>query len=133
MKKVHDPRQFEQRWDGPYPIERVHVNGNVTIALKPGVLERINIRQVKPYFEPELDQNITEAAIGSLFLLTEGKNDAGSRDTKGLLFTRIADIKKNHGQDDSAKYLARPQSWHDNSCQNDRPQSCLVTLSSVHS
>ena len=63
LKKVHDPRKLEQRWDGPYPIERVHVNGNVTIALKPGVLERINIRRVKPYFEAELDQNITEAAI----------------------------------------------------------------------
>ena len=63
LKKVCDPRKLEQRWDGPYPIERVHVNGNVTIALKPGVLERINIRHVKPYFEPELDQNITEAAI----------------------------------------------------------------------
>ena len=63
LKKVHDPRKLEQRWDGPYPIERVHVNGNVTIALKPGVLERINICRVKPYFEAELDQNITEAAI----------------------------------------------------------------------
>ena len=53
LKKVHDPRKLEQRWDGPYPIERVHVNGNVTIALKPGVLERIYICQVRPY----LDQN----------------------------------------------------------------------------
>ena len=63
LKKVHNPKKLEQLWDGPYPIERVHVNGNVTIALKPGVLERINIRRVKPYFEPELDRNITEAAI----------------------------------------------------------------------
>ena len=41
----------------------------------------------------------------------------------GIMFTRIADIdiKKNHGQDESAKYLARPQSWHDRSCQIDRP------------
>ena len=73
------------------PHWKVHVNGNVTIALKPGVLERINIRRVKPYFEPELDQNITEAAIWSLFLLTEGKNDAGSRDIVGLMLTRIAE------------------------------------------
>ena len=43
LKKVNDPKKLEQRWDGPYPIERVHINGNVTIALKPGVLERINI------------------------------------------------------------------------------------------
>ena len=63
MKKVHDPRKLEWQWDGPYPIKRVHVNGDVTIALKPGILERINICCVKSYFEPELDQNITEAAI----------------------------------------------------------------------
>ena len=44
LKKVQDPRKLEHRWDGPYPIERVHVNGNVSIALKPGVLERINIQ-----------------------------------------------------------------------------------------
>ena len=41
-----------QRWEGPYPDERLNVNGNVTIALRPGVLERINIRRVKPYHEP---------------------------------------------------------------------------------
>ena len=63
LKKVHDPRKLETRWDGPYPIERVHVNGNVTIALKPGVLERINIRRVKPYRPPTIPPNITEAAI----------------------------------------------------------------------
>ena len=62
MKKVHDPRKLEQRWDGPYPIERVHVNGNLTIALKPGVLERINISRIKPYLEPTLAPNVTEAA-----------------------------------------------------------------------
>ena len=53
----------------------------------------------------------------------------------GIMFTRIADIdiKKNHGQDESAKYLARPQARHDSSFQNDRPQFCLVTESSVYS
>ena len=63
MKKVRDPNKLDQRWDGPYPIERVHVNGNVTIALKPGVLERIDIRRVKPYFKPEYNQNNTEVPI----------------------------------------------------------------------
>ena len=63
LKKIHDRTKLGLRWEGPYPIERVHVNGNVTIALKPGVLERINIRRVKPYHEPTLPPNVSEAAI----------------------------------------------------------------------
>ena len=63
LKKIHDRTKLGLRWEGPYPIERVHVNGNVTVALKPGVLERINIRRVKPYHEPTLPPNVTEAAI----------------------------------------------------------------------
>ena len=63
LKKIHDPTKLGLRWEGPYPIERVHVNGNVTIALRPGVLERINIRRVKPYHEPTLPPDVTEAAV----------------------------------------------------------------------
>ena len=33
LKRIHDPRKLEQRWDGPYPLAGVHVNGSVTIAL----------------------------------------------------------------------------------------------------
>ena len=33
----------------PYLIHQVHANGNVTIQRKPGVLERINIRRLRPY------------------------------------------------------------------------------------
>jgi hypothetical protein len=35
---------------GPYPIERVHTNGTVTIRLSPSVVERIGIRRIKPRF-----------------------------------------------------------------------------------
>ena len=35
---------------GPYPIERVHTNGTVTIRLSNTVLERINIRRIRPKF-----------------------------------------------------------------------------------
>jgi hypothetical protein len=49
LKKVHDPTKLGVRTDGPYTIERVHVNGNLTIILRPGVTERINIRRVLPY------------------------------------------------------------------------------------
>ena len=35
---------------GPFPIEHVHTNGTVTIRLSPYVLERINIRRIRPKF-----------------------------------------------------------------------------------
>ena len=35
---------------GPYPIERVHTNGTVTIWLSPSVQERINVRRIRPKF-----------------------------------------------------------------------------------
>ena len=35
-------------WLGPFPITRVHTNGTVTFARPRGVLERRNIRQLKP-------------------------------------------------------------------------------------
>ena len=44
LKKVHNPTKLGVRTSGPYPIERVHVNGNLTIKLRPGDTERINIR-----------------------------------------------------------------------------------------
>ena len=49
LKKVHNPTKLGVRTSGPYPIERVHVNGNLTILLRPGVTERINIRRIIPY------------------------------------------------------------------------------------
>ena len=35
---------------GPYPIDRVHTNGTLTIRLNPNMTERINIRRVRPKF-----------------------------------------------------------------------------------
>jgi hypothetical protein len=49
LKKVHDPTKLGVRTEGPYTIERVHVDGNLTIQLCAGVTERINIRRVIPY------------------------------------------------------------------------------------
>jgi len=46
---VHDPTKLQDRAYGPYPITEVHVNGTVTIQRAPGVIERINIRRVRPY------------------------------------------------------------------------------------
>ena len=55
LKKRHEWTKLGERWDGPYPIQRVHVNGNVTIQLCEGVTERINIRRVKPYHLPTIE------------------------------------------------------------------------------
>jgi len=51
LKKVHDPNKLGIQTAGPYKIKKVHVNGTVTMELRPGVSERINIRRVIPYRE----------------------------------------------------------------------------------
>jgi hypothetical protein len=38
LKKVHDPTKLGVRTTGPYTIDCVHVNGNVSIILHPSVL-----------------------------------------------------------------------------------------------
>ena len=45
LKVRHNPRKLGHRTAGP------HVNGTLTIELKPGISERINIRRVIPYKE----------------------------------------------------------------------------------
>jgi hypothetical protein len=49
LQKVFDPSKLEERHVGPYRIERVHVNGTLTIRKDPNVTERINIRRLKPF------------------------------------------------------------------------------------
>ena len=49
LKKLHQPTKLGEWYEGPYNIEQVHVNGNVTIQLCPGVTERLNIRRIIPY------------------------------------------------------------------------------------
>lgn len=48
LKKKHKPQKLEEKTRGPYPILQTHVNGTLTIELKPKVSERINIRRVIP-------------------------------------------------------------------------------------
>ena len=38
-----------RKWDGPFVIDKVHVNGDVTVNLTEGVTERLNIHRIKPY------------------------------------------------------------------------------------
>jgi hypothetical protein len=49
LKKVQNPTKLGVRTEGPYTIERIHVNGNLTILLSKGITECINICRVLPY------------------------------------------------------------------------------------
>ena len=49
LKKVHNPTKLGVRTKGPYTIERVHVNGNLTIQLRDGISKCINIHRVLLY------------------------------------------------------------------------------------
>jgi hypothetical protein len=49
LKKVHNPTKLGVRTKGPYTIEQVHVNENLTILLREGITECINICRVLPY------------------------------------------------------------------------------------
>ncbi len=49
LKKVHNPTKLGVRTEGPYTIEHIHVNGNLTIILHEGITEYINICRVLPY------------------------------------------------------------------------------------
>ena len=42
--------KLDIRFEGPFQITQVHVfNGTVTICRRPGILERVNIRRIRPY------------------------------------------------------------------------------------
>jgi hypothetical protein len=49
LKKVHNTTKLGVRTEGPYTIEHVHINGNLTILLHEGITERINICRVLLY------------------------------------------------------------------------------------
>ena len=52
LKKIHKPTKLGEQNEGPFRINQVHANGTLTIQLRPGLFERINIRRVKPYHTP---------------------------------------------------------------------------------
>ena len=53
VKKCWKPRKLDERTNGPYRVLQLqtHVNGTVTIELRPRVSERLNIRRIIPYKE----------------------------------------------------------------------------------
>ncbi len=50
-------------WDGPHVIKQVHVNGNVTVQLRTGVTERLNIRRDKQYHEPTVQPDVSNPLV----------------------------------------------------------------------
>jgi hypothetical protein len=51
LKKRHKTCELGQKTSGPYKIMQTHVDGTLTVELKPRISERINIRRVIPYKE----------------------------------------------------------------------------------
>ncbi len=49
LKEVHNPTELGVRMEDPYTIECVQVNGNLTILLREGITECINIHRVLLY------------------------------------------------------------------------------------
>ncbi len=51
LKKHWKPRKLDERTSGPFRVVQTHVNGTVTIELRPGVSKRLNIQRIMPYKE----------------------------------------------------------------------------------
>jgi hypothetical protein len=49
IKKCWKPCTLDKRTSGPYRVLQTHVNGTVTIELRPGVSERLHIGRILPY------------------------------------------------------------------------------------
>jgi hypothetical protein len=49
LKKKWKPKKLDKRTSGPYKIVQTHVNVTMTIQLRPGLTERINISRIIPY------------------------------------------------------------------------------------
>ncbi len=49
LMKVHDSTKLGVRTEGSYTIECVHVKGNLTVFLREGITEHINICMVLPH------------------------------------------------------------------------------------
>ncbi len=58
LRKKWKPRKLGERTSGPYRVLQTHVNGTLTIELRQGISERINIRRVIPYREPGWDTRV---------------------------------------------------------------------------
>ena len=69
--KRHEFTKLGERWDGPYPVQRSHVNGTLTLEFRPGLTKRVNIRRIKPFTQdgfrpPWSGRSVTIAALSYL-------------------------------------------------------------------
>ncbi len=44
LRKDEKPCKLGKRTSGPYNVLQTHVNGTLTIELRPGISERLNVR-----------------------------------------------------------------------------------------
>ena len=51
QRQMLKPCTFDEQRSGPYRVLQTHINGTVTIELRPGVSEKLNIRRIIPYKE----------------------------------------------------------------------------------
>ena len=47
--KSDDGAKLAPKLTGPFQVTAVHANGNCTIRRAPTVLERVNVRRLRPY------------------------------------------------------------------------------------
>ena len=47
---LENPAKLDARAEGPFVIEQVHTNGTVSITRAPNIVERVNVRRLKPYY-----------------------------------------------------------------------------------
>ena len=50
--KTFKPNKMEKKAHGPYRVSQVYTNGTLDVERRPGVIERLNIRRLLPYFQP---------------------------------------------------------------------------------
>ena len=43
---------MDKKAHGPYRVSQVYTNGTLDVERRPGVIERLNIRRLLPYFQP---------------------------------------------------------------------------------
>jgi hypothetical protein len=46
--RLPNPMKLQEHFTGPYTIRQVHTNGTVTIQIRENIIQRINIRRIKP-------------------------------------------------------------------------------------
>ena len=59
LEKVHDQTKLGTRTSGLCNVKEVHINGTITIKLRPGVTERINIQRVIPFRDDSDNERVT--------------------------------------------------------------------------